>query len=266
MSNNVVFQLLLEILKSTGYSKPEDDETTYYKDIHAELQKKLNEYCTANKLKPLNINSLDEDHRSALHDAAVEGNKAAVQILLAHPDIDINIRNDAGYTPLMSAVSANKLEIVKLLLDKNADFTICNENGRSVFHFAITKENPQIFDLLITKMESSKSPGEFKKLINATDKFGTTPLHSVCSLGSPSHKIIETLLIKGANINAKNKLGETPLHILVQEQHETLALLLVDKFKADYSIVDNEDKLALDYSTSDEFKTKFMKTHQNPFK
>jgi len=166
----------------------------------------------------------------------------------------------------MSAVSANKLEIVQLLLDKNADFTIRNENGRSVFHYAITKGNPQIFDLLITKMESSKSPVEFKKLINATDKFGTTPLHAVCSLDPPSYKIIETLITKGANINAKNRLGETPLHILMQEQHETLALQLVDKFKADYSIVDKEDKLAMDYSTSDEFKAKFMNTHPNPFK
>ena len=53
-----------------------------------------------------------------MHYAAKNGKTEIVELLLAKKDIDVNIKDNDGETPLHKAVEVGVTEIVKLLLSK----------------------------------------------------------------------------------------------------------------------------------------------------
>jgi|GEM_PF-2681059 len=61
--------------------------------------------------------------------AAATGHIVAMRIL--PDDIDVDIADEGGYTPLMIAIKNKKLEIMKFLLEKGANFNRCNKRGRT---------------------------------------------------------------------------------------------------------------------------------------
>ena len=60
-------------------------------------------------------NDKDSDY-TALYRACVNGHDSIVSILLAHPDIDVNVKNGNGYTPFNTARNNSKISCVELLL------------------------------------------------------------------------------------------------------------------------------------------------------
>ena len=67
---------------------------------------------------PFNINYRNEGMfgRSALHAACYNGHHDVVLFLLKLPEIQVNLRNDLGYTPFLLACYSGMVEVVKLLL------------------------------------------------------------------------------------------------------------------------------------------------------
>lgn len=57
---------------------------------------------------------------TALHHAASHDDPAAAQLLLDH-GADPNLRNSAGFTPLLLAVARGSRAVVELLLEKGAN-------------------------------------------------------------------------------------------------------------------------------------------------
>ena len=55
--------------------------------------------------------------QSALHAACGKGHAAAVDVLLTRPDIDVNLRDAIGCTPLLLACYSENLSVVKILLE-----------------------------------------------------------------------------------------------------------------------------------------------------
>ncbi len=68
---------------------------------------------------------------SSIHDAARSGDSASVQTLL-NTGIDVNKKNEDGWTPLHIAASKNHREIVELLIKNGADINSSGEPS-SVF-------------------------------------------------------------------------------------------------------------------------------------
>ena len=64
----------------------------------------------------ININKLDEDGGCALHYAVDEDNHEGLAALLAQDDQSINQRNENGQTPIMLAVAWNSVNCFQLLL------------------------------------------------------------------------------------------------------------------------------------------------------
>ena len=56
-----------------------------------------------------------------LHEAAANNKASVVKILLNNKNIDINLPNVLGLTPLTHAAKLGHIEIVKILLDAGAD-------------------------------------------------------------------------------------------------------------------------------------------------
>ncbi|RPB19091.1 ankyrin, partial [Terfezia boudieri ATCC MYA-4762] len=70
-----------------------------------------------------------------IHDAAQNGHKTALQLLL-DMGADINEKNPHGKTALLEAVFYNHLSCVKILIKRGADATISDHIGGSVLHRA----------------------------------------------------------------------------------------------------------------------------------
>ena len=71
---------------------------------------------------------------------AVAKSVAVTQLLLRHPDIDVNEENDDGATAFLLACGSNSIEALELLLrvknDKGLNVQYCNNYGNTASHFA----------------------------------------------------------------------------------------------------------------------------------
>lgn len=67
--------------------------------------------------------------------------------------------------------------------------------------------------------------------VNIRNKSDMTPLMLCCKHGDI--EIAKILITHGANVNEKNILGDTPLKIAQMNNHESLALMLINNYKAD---------------------------------
>lgn len=138
-----------------------------------------------------------------MHLAAGAGQEKNVLCLLQH-EAKVDALDLSKRTPLFLVVTQNQLSIVKLLVQNKADLTILNEEKETLLHVASFYGHNLILQELLNHPNG-------KKLIEAKDQDGKTPLHKAV-LGDPKPKIVDLLLEHGANADAKNNYGYTPLH------------------------------------------------------
>jgi len=120
----------------------------------------------------LDVNMVDNHHRSALILAAQTGDVSKVRFLLEREDIDVNIQDDKGYTALIYAAKGSNRDIVRALIrdrrfnsrlkvDVNKqtyahdDYVEGGEEygGHSALMWAVKVPNYQIVSLLIERPE-----------------------------------------------------------------------------------------------------------------
>jgi cytohesin len=170
----------------------------------------------------------EDDGRTPLHDAALNGHKEVAALLLAH-GAKVNARNVGdsnikflearirrmdssggipadSLTPLHLAAINGHQEAAALLLAQKADFNAKSRDGHTPLHLAVRMGHKEVAELLLAN----------KAAINAKNVFGQTPLHDAARYDRKD--IAELLLARGAEINAKDIFGETPLHLAVRYQ------------------------------------------------
>lgn len=76
------------------------------------------------KEQVIDINARDGKGRSALHLAIISDCYSTVVALVQNPDIDLELKDDAGLTPLHQSILANHEEIVKHLISNGADLNV----------------------------------------------------------------------------------------------------------------------------------------------
>jgi ankyrin repeat protein len=148
------------------------------------------------------VNARDHFKRTPLHEAALNGNVAMVEALLARGAL-VTVSDLQGSTPLHQAARAANLEIVTMLAGKGADVNAKDLGGRGPLHIAAASSDPQacaVADFLIAKGAK----------VNEGDRSGQSPLHHATSSGTKT--TAELLISKGADINAHESQGATPLH------------------------------------------------------
>lgn len=85
-----------------------------------------------------------------IHDAVKAGDLAKVQEIEASEHVvDIDIKDEQGYTPLHWAVDVGSLEISSLLLEKGADVNAVDNEKNTPLHIASDKGRPKAVALLI---------------------------------------------------------------------------------------------------------------------
>ncbi|MHC4538349.1 MAG: ankyrin repeat domain-containing protein [Planctomycetota bacterium] len=171
--------------------------------------------------KGADVNTRDEEGLTALHLAARQGRKDAVELLLAKgASINARLTGWPGWTPLHEAAAANQKEVAELLIAKRADInTDCARAGGGRFggtplHEAAFEGHRDMVELLISKGAD----------INAEQSGGLTPLDVAAFVGHTD--VVELLIGRGADVNVRDRGGRTALRWAKHGRHEEIVELL----------------------------------------
>ncbi len=191
------------------------------------------------------------DHKKALHDAVLNGNKKEIESLLEKGiDIDMpltpihmtafqmatlkgdldmgrflldkgaNINActpDYNNTSLIWAAEEGKTEAVKFLLENEADFSLCTTNNRSPLFMAADKGHTEVVKLLINAGAS----------VNALTTDQRTALHQ--AVARKDKKTAQALLDGGADTNICMPNDVTALHLATETGSVGIATALLKK-------------------------------------
>jgi ankyrin repeat protein len=120
----------------------------------------------------------------------------AVDTLIRHPDLKVEVRNYQDESPLMLAALRGYLEICAQLIERDADV---NKPGWTPLHYAATESHVPVMQLLLDQ----------HAYIDAASPNGTTPLMMAAMYGNAS--AVKMLLEAGADPTIKNDLGLTAI-------------------------------------------------------
>jgi ankyrin repeat protein len=143
---------------------------------------------------------------TVLHQASQAGDVERIMALIS-AGAKVNARDDRGITPLKYASAEPHLKAIQTLLELGADAKLADDRGFTPLHCAaghgFYEEAPEIVALLIQHGAD----------VNArSTELGFVPLHE--ATGS---RVIELLLIHGADPSITNNRGLTPLQYMMKD-------------------------------------------------
>lgn len=137
-------------------------------------------------------NTVSEKAQPALLSALRAESYKSAKVLIAHPNIQLDLTNPQGETPLMMAALKGNIELMNLLIARGA---LVNKPGWSPLHYAATGPSAAAVALLIRHRAD----------VNAASPNGTTPLMMAARYGIPES--LKLLIQAGADLQASNAMG-----------------------------------------------------------
>jgi ankyrin repeat protein len=165
---------------------------------------------------------------SPVADAAMKGDKAAVQMLIKQK-ADVNLAQADGATAIQWAAYRNDLDIADLLIAAGADVKKPNHDGATALRLASINGSAAMIQKLLKAGADA----------NETSPNGETALMFAARNGNP--EAIKVLIDQKADVNATEKLrGTTPLMWAAEQSHpEAIKVLLASG--ADYKAASKFD-------------------------
>eukprot|EP01084_Bolivina_argentea_P285136 488900_1 len=159
----------------------------------------------------------DENGQTPLFVAVARHHLNAADFLLRTAQVNPNVGDIHGATPLYMASAEGNRPMVELLLGYGALQLQSIKSGATSFHVAVEGGHMPVSRLLL------KCAPE---LINVTCSDGKTPLHKACSIGNLG---MVTLILKCNKnaINAPTKMGVRPVHCAAKHGYEDVACELL---------------------------------------
>ena len=140
----------------------------------------------------------NEHGETPLGCAADMADEDKMDLLLAHPSIDINKADERGISPLLRAAACGYTKCVRILLAKGADITHADKNGKTALIHAATYGKKVAAKVLLKN----------KANINAQDGTGNTAL--ACAAEKNHDAVVRFLLESGADASIADEDEETP--------------------------------------------------------
>ncbi len=169
-------------------------------------------------LLPLVTLRAAEAPASAVADAAMNGDAAAVRSLIQHR-ADVNAPQADGATALHWAAYRNDLDIAAALIAAGANVKAANREGATPLSMAAENGSTRMIEMLL---KAGASPNERRQ------PHGETPLMFAARNGNTD--AIKVLLDHGADVNATEDLrGTTPLMWAADQAHPAAVKLLVER-------------------------------------
>ncbi|CAM4771260.1 unnamed protein product [Rotaria magnacalcarata] len=182
----------------------------------------------------------NENKCTILHYAAWQNNPDLLTLLLKFAD-DLELRDNLGWTPLMTAINRDSKENVKMLLENGSKIDCDNAQGIDLIAMAMNFNDIELIEILMdhgaqvthvpdTKADDASSMGCYllhfavdsglidavqllinkgKIPINTLDQAGWSPLH--LAAGHNYLDIVKLLLENNADVNIRDSYENTPL-------------------------------------------------------
>ena len=221
MRKNILISIFLSVFMSAFFS------LKAYSLVSPNNIEKFMESCESGDIatikslihKPDDLNCVNQDALSPLHVAVHSPNTKALEFLLSFSDINVNIPDDLGCTPILESIFADNTEAFKILInDKRVDLN--SEKIPPLLNISMLLRRNKISEILLKhpKIDCTYYSYDF-----------SSPLH--ISIETEQVDILKKLLkIKNIDVNLKDEFGYTPLHIAVKtDNKEIIKLLLAHK-------------------------------------
>ena len=157
------------------------------------------------------ISEFSDTPEDALFEAAWTGNAAT----LHRTNVDVNIKDALGRTPLHIAAEKGHGDVAMFLVESGADVNLTDANGNTPLIFIIHK----IGNLEITKQLLEKGA-----LVNTQNRTGETALMYAAWRGHSD--IVSLLLENRADATLKNRQGDTALTLAKSKGHLDIVQML----------------------------------------
>ncbi|KAK6543557.1 hypothetical protein TWF694_000301 [Orbilia ellipsospora] len=182
------------------------------------------------------IESRDTLGRKLLFSAVGKGRGDVVKMLLEVGEVDVDVENDYGDTPLLLAIGSGNIEVVRVLLENGAGVEVKGAGDSTPLCVAVSRSDEAIIRLLLERSVSMEAKGSL----------GNTPLS--LAIGKYwSEAVVRLLVERGADIESKNDFHITPLSIAAMNGREAIVRLLVEK-GADIESKDNDGRTPLSFA------------------
>lgn len=157
------------------------------------------------------VNSRDEKGQPAMLLAMREGSFKVAELLIRHPDLDVNALNFTRENALMMAALQGHTDWVRRLLDRGAQL---EKPSFTPLHYAATGPESATVRLLLARGAK----------VDSRANNGNTPLMMAARYGSEG-SVIE-LLQHGADANARNDREQTAADLARSAGRDSLAQLI----------------------------------------
>lgn len=161
--------------------------------------------------------------------AIEEENIDVIHVFLSS-GIDLEIKDERGWTPLMIAAANGKEKLSLLLIHSGARITARDVNGFTPLHWAALKGMSTIVELLLSKEVD----------VDSQSKFKWTPLMQACTRGHMP--VCSILAAAGANVSLVNSEGSTALQIASSKGFQGIVELLSSNYVSHDSQSADNDK------------------------
>ncbi len=158
--------------------------------------------------------------------AAYEG-KQSLLLNSLKDSADINFQDYDGNTALIYAAKQGHDDIVKILIYNGADIELENRDGFRALHLAAEYGNNFICNELILAGASTEAKGGY---------YEAKAIHYATVYNN--YELVDMLIFYGADVNATTKYGDTPLHIASYLGYYAIDSLLISH-NADINVKDN---------------------------
>lgn len=165
------------------------------------------------------VNIQDADGNCPLHIAIQNQHSVIISLLLAHPNLNLSLKNRQGYSPFAVAMMTKNNKAAQAILNREPTAAEQTDNkGRNFLHTAITNGDIESVLFLISVHANVNS--------RVQDAHQHTPLHlAVLAL---SEIIVRNLLLAGANVNDRTLHGETALHLAATNDNANISTALIE--------------------------------------
>ncbi|KAI6206862.1 hypothetical protein M3Y94_00962500 [Aphelenchoides besseyi] len=199
-----------------------------------------------------NVNAVSATMNTPLIYASTAGKLECVRLLLQHPEIHVDMRNQSGHTALMEASSAGNLEIVELLLSHGADIFAIVENvdfKESSLSLASYRGHVDVVRSLLGLMPECAErveelhAGLLEAAMDGHVEVARVLLDNGAPVNLPTenfespltlaacgghYDLVNLLVERGADLEEPNDEGYTPLMEAAREGHRDVVELLLD--------------------------------------
>jgi hypothetical protein len=167
-------------------------------------------------LQPIMMNvKLGRRGKTQLHHCAENGLTSSIKRLLSIRNINVNVKDVIGSTPLHYAAWNGHVEIVRLLFQNGADVNVRDNDGWTALHCSAWKGHIDILHLLV----------ETGADLEAHDYDGRRALHNASLYGYLPF-IQELVSRYHVDINARENNGITALRLARARNHSTVIAFL----------------------------------------